>query len=398
MSSPIDTLRPPPGCDSETAAELRIQIEYACGQGFLGGHSVQVLCNGDQIFPAMLEAIDAAQRSVILTTFVYWTGDIAERFAEALSRKAAQGVPVKVVLDSVGAGPMRKTLVKRMKSAGVQIRWFRPFRWLRPWQYDKRTHRKILLCDNALGFIGGVGIAQQWEGDARDENEWRETHLRLEGSAVAGLHSAFLDNWHEAGGWEFSPINKPAVAQSDDIPVQILRASSTIGWTESAALLRTLIELAKRQIRITTAYFAPDPTLVDILIKAARRGVDIQILIPGTHTDARISQLAGQPSVERLLQVGVAVWTFSPTMLHAKIITIDGCLACVGSVNVNHRSMGKDEECSALVLNEAVTGTLDEQFGADRDRAERLDFDTFAQRSLWVRVQERAARLVIEQL
>tara|TARA_B100000700_G_scaffold100475_1_gene113177 strand:+ start:3341 stop:4606 length:1266 start_codon:yes stop_codon:yes gene_type:complete len=379
-------------------AYYRTELEYALGTPFTAGNHVEVMRNGVEIFPAMLDAIDAAEASIDLVTYVYWTGDIAQRFAAALARRAREGLRVRVVLDAVGTQKMSSEVVAQMREAGVEVRRFRPIKLPRPWQIDKRTHRKIMVCDDRLGFVGGVGIAAEWEGDARTPDEWRETHLCVSGSAVIGLHSAFLDNWNECGPWQWQPIRQAPPIHEDGVLVQCVRASSTIGWTESAAMLRSLVAVSHVRLRIVTAYFAPDGALVEQMISALERGVSVELLVPGRYNDSRLSQLAGQPSIERLLDAGAKVWVFLPTMLHAKVITVDGRLACVGSVNVNHRSMGKDEECCALMLSDAVTATLDEQFDDDCRRAQRLDADEFRRRGGWTRFMEQGARLLLEQL
>nr|WP_163503782.1 phospholipase D-like domain-containing protein [Halomonas socia] len=376
----------------------RTEMEYTLGSHFVDGNRVEVLRNGVEIFPAMLEAIEQAQHSIELVTFVYWTGDIARRFGYVLSRRAEEGLRVRVVLDSIGAKKMSRELIDHMSQAGVEIRWFRPLKLWRPWRFDKRTHRKILVCDDCIGFTGGVGIAEEWEGDARHPGEWRETHVRVEGPAVIGLYAAFLDNWNECGEWRWEAIRERVLPHQDGVPIQFVRASSTIGWTESAAMMRSLVSVSHVRLRIVTAYFAPDETLVQTMLGALARGVEVEILVPGKYNDSRISQLAGQPSVERLLAAGAKVWVFAPTMLHAKLAIVDDLLACIGSVNVNHRSMGKDEECSALMLSEGVAATLNRQFDEDCQRSERLSAEGFQQRSTWTRCKERAARLLLEQV
>ncbi|CAM4189574.1 phospholipase D-like domain-containing protein [Vreelandella rituensis] len=382
----------------DQSPDYRLELEYALGTPFTEGNRVDVLRNGVEIFPAMLEAIHTARETIEMVTFVYWTGDIARKFAQALADRAREGVVVRVVLDSIGAKKMSQEFVKLMEEAGVDIRWFRPFNLLRPWHIDKRTHRKILICDGKVGFTGGVGIAKEWEGDARNENEWRETHLRVYGPAVIGLYSAFLDNWNERGEWQWRPIHHRAQEHEKGIPIQFLRASSTIGWTETAAILRSLVSISQVRLRIVTAYFVPDSVLVDAMITAVKRGVEVEVLVPGAHNDSRLSQLAGQPSIELLLDAGVKIWAFQPTVLHAKIVTVDGQLSNVGSVNVNRRSMGKDEECSAMLLCKDVTARLDADFEDDCKRATPLSSEQFKRRSGWVRLKERAARLIVEQL
>src|SRR5690606_17200742 len=183
---------------SEGLAHYRRALEATLGIPFAEGNSIRVLRNGKEIFPALLEAIEQAEHTIDFLTYVYWTGDIAERFADALIRKARQGVDVDVILDAFGAKQMNRQLVQKMEQAGVTVCWFRPMTW-RLWRFDNRTHRKILVCDGAVGFTGGVGIAEEWEGDALNPSQWRDTHIRVEGPAVHGIHAAFLGNWSEMG-------------------------------------------------------------------------------------------------------------------------------------------------------------------------------------------------------
>ncbi|HRX90750.1 MAG TPA: phospholipase D-like domain-containing protein, partial [Steroidobacteraceae bacterium] len=352
----------------------------------------------DQIFPAMLQAIAAATERVDFCTYVYWEGNIARAFAAQLAKRARAGVKVRVLLDAFGAKRMAAELVDTMRAAGVEVRWFRPLSTWRVWRSDKRTHRKLLICDDDVGFTGGVGIATEWEGDARNPDEWRDTQVEIRGPAVRGLMAAFFDNWNEAGEWQFEErLAQPRQHTAND-HIQIVRASTTVGWTNIATLTRALVALSRRSIRITTAYFCPDDAIVRLLLDAHDRGVDVQLLLSGQHTDSRLSQLAGHPTVQRLLTAGIGVWRYQRTMLHAKLMTVDGQLACVGSANLNHRSLSKDEECTAVIASARVASELDQRFAADKQAAERLTPDRWRQRSLWLRLQERAARLLIEQL
>ncbi len=376
----------------------RLLLEQSIGHHFTDGNSIKILQNGVQIFPAMLEAIDRASQRIDFATFVYWTGNIAERFAEALAKKARSGVPVRVLLDSFGSKKMDRALVKDMQVAGADVRWFRPLATWRIWRSDKRTHRKLLICDDDVAFTGGVGIAEEWEGDARNPQEWRDTHLALRGPAVTGLRAAFLDNWNEAGDWHFEKQVAEPHRQEANLSVLVVRASATIGWTDTAAMLRSLVSLSARRLRIVTAYFNPDDKLVDLLMSAAERGVDVQILVPGKYCDSRLSQLAGHQHIERLLEGGVRLWRYQKTMLHAKVMTVDSHVAFVGSANFNYRSMGKDEECSVIAISSELAEELDESFLKDCEVAEPYDLQDWRSRGALLRMQERCSRLIIEQL
>jgi cardiolipin synthase len=384
-----------PAAEAQTVQRL---LEQATGQPFIGGNHVRVLQNGSEIFPPMLDAIRRAEHRIDFATYVYWTGDIARAFATALSARARSGVRVRVLLDSFGAKRMRSQLLEQMTRAGVQIRWFRPLSKLRPWRNDKRTHRKLLICDDTVGFTGGVGIADEWKGNARNPSEWRDTHVAIRGPAINGLRAAFVDNWNEAGEWEFDErVARPA-ARAGNIPVQVVRASTTIGWTDTANLLRGLISISKRQLRLVTAYFNPDKTLVEQLLAANRRGVDIRILVPGPHCDSRLSQLAGFESMQRLMAAGIRVWMYQRTMLHAKVITVDSNVAMIGSANLNFRSMNKDEECCVVMLSGDIAQELDDRFDDDCRDAEEQLADDWKSRSRFLRLQERCARLIKEQV
>lgn len=377
---------------------LRQQFEYTLGVPFTDGNRIIPLRNGDEIFPAMLEAIDEAERTVDFATFVYWSGDIAIRFADALARQAKRGLRVRVLLDAFGAEEMSGDLIEMLEKSGASVRWFRPLSFPRLWRADKRTHRKILVVDDQTGFTGGVGIAEEWTGDARHPNEWRDDHFRIDGPATNGLKAAFFDNWNEAGEWSWDKKPSPAKAHEGGVPIQIVRASSSVGWTDTATLLWLMVSSSRRTLTLVTPYFVPDERLERLLCETAARGVRVRLLIPGKHTDQPLTLWAGQTSIEKLLASGVDVWLYQRTHLHTKIAVIDGTASCVGSANLNHRSAGKDEECCAVVLCRDFAKVMERNFDNDRQHAEQLSLDRWKARGWLSRLRERAARLIVEQL
>ncbi|HVE74729.1 MAG TPA: phospholipase D-like domain-containing protein [Mycobacteriales bacterium] len=358
---------------STRAEQLRRHFEGLLGIPATEGNEITILRNGDEIFPAMLEAIRGAERTVDFLTFVYWRGDIATDFAEALSERAEKGIRVRVLLDAFGTLKMDRGLIQRMESSGVQVHWFRKPLVATPVQLQHRTHRKVLVVDDSIAFTGGVGIAEQWCGDARDETEWRDSHFRVEGPAVDGIGAAFAQNWAETGrplcepGDTFPDHGKPGKST-----VIVARGSATIGWNDMSTVFRLAIENAKHQLRLTTAYFMPDEFFEQLLIEAAERGVEVDVLVPGVHADKVLCRLAGESTFERLTSGGVRIWRYEPSMLHAKITTVDGELAVVGSANVNRRSLRHDEEIVMVVFDPTVAATLDEHFEHDLSRAERV--------------------------
>jgi len=385
----------------DTPRLLRL-FEEAIGTPFTRGNRIERLRNGDEIFPAMLEAIAGAERSVELLTYVYWRGDIAQRFARTLAAKAREGVPVRVLLDAYGAAPMARELIQIMEEGGVVLRWFRPFGRLRPGQNIRRTHRKVLVVDGRIGFTGGVGIAEEWCGDARDETEWRESHFRLQGPAVRGLRAAFYGNWAEAVAEEealpglvaaLTP-GEDRVAQPGDALVQVVRSSASYGWSDVAAMTELAIGVARRSLRIGTAYFTPDEATARALIAAAERGVRVEVMLPWPHMDTRVSQLAGADAIAPLLKAGAAFHIFQPTMYHAKLMLVDDTLSIVGSANFNRRSAWQDEEVCLVCLDPALARVLAADWEADLARTRPIELRRWQRRGVWRRAQETVARLI----
>jgi cardiolipin synthase len=384
--SPFDA----PSTPKEEADQVRRTLEGVIGVPATEGNLVEVLRNGNEIFPPMLDAIERAEHTIDFLTFIYWQGDIGREFAHRLADRAREGVRVRVLLDAWGAHSIERSLVEHMERNGVWVRWFRPLRRFWPSTVNHRTHRKVLISDEALAFNGGVGIADEWNGDARDEREWRDTHFRIAGPAVDGLRAAFLDNWAETDPELFDEGTDrfPDQPTPGRAFVQCVRGASETGWSDVATLYRTLLQLARRRIRLTTPYFVPDADLGDRLCRAADRGVDVQILLPGPYIDKRFVQLAAEAVYGGLLDHGIRIWNFQPTMLHAKVMTVDGLLANVGSANFNPRSVTWDEEINVVAIDDVLVAILDEQFDEDLERSEEVEPGGWSHRSLLQRTAE----------
>jgi len=348
-------------------------LEQTIGNPFTERNEVSILKNGDEIFPSMLEAISSAKKEISFLTFVYWQGDVANKFAAAFSKKAREGLEVRVLLDSYGAFPMRNELVQQMKDSGVQVVWFRPLKRWKIWKLDNRTHRKVLICDNEVAFTGGVGIAEEWEGDARNKNEWRDTHFRIKGPAIQGIKAAFIENWIEAGNkLELQESEETVYPSSGSTKIQTVRTSASVRWSDIVLLYKALIHSAKESILIQTAYFNPDKELVELLAAKSREGLKVQIIIPGDHTDQRLTKIIAGESFEDLLEAGVEIFYYQKTMMHAKIILIDDELSCIGSANFNHRSMLKDDEINLVMIDKLVNNELKNHFKDDLKACEQV--------------------------
>jgi cardiolipin synthase len=380
-----------PASTAERKQRLRRRLERLIGVAATEGNELVPLRNGDEIFPAMLGAIREAEHTIDMMTFVYWRGQIAHDFAAALADRAREGVRVRLLLDGFGAKEIEGRLLELMASAGVEIAWFRKPVWLSPFKQNHRCHRKALIVDERTAFTGGVGIAEEWCGDARNPSEWRDTHVRVRGPAVDGIAAAFAQNWAECHEELFDERDRfTEHRQEGSSVVQVVRGSASIGWQDMQTLIRVMLTSAEERFRLVTAYFAPDAYFVDLLCATARRGVRVEILLPGPHTDQRACQLAGQQHYTRLLEAGVHIRQYQPTMMHAKIITVDSVAALIGSTNFNRRSMDHDEEVMLAVLDEEFTAELDRDFEADLEKSVEIDLRRWRRRAAVQRVKEAA--------
>ncbi|MER6240551.1 phospholipase D-like domain-containing protein [Streptomyces clavifer] len=375
----------------ERILRLRRRLERLIGIAATEGNALVPLRNGDAIFAAMLGAIRDAEHTVDMMTFVYWRGDIARDFAEALSERARAGVRVRLLLDGFGSRLIEKDQLAMMEEAGVAVAWFRKPLYLSPLKQNHRCHRKVLVTDEETAFTGGVGIAEEWCGDARDEREWRDTHVQLRGPAVDGLAAAFAQNWAECHDELFTDRDRFVDLQPEgDAIVQVVRGSASFGWQDMQTLLRVVLESAEERVRLTTAYFAPDTYFIELLCATAARGVSVEILLPGPHTDKRVCQLAGQHHYEELIACGVKIYQYQPTMMHTKALTVDRVASLIGSTNFNRRSLDHDEEVMLAVLDQDFTAVLDGHFEDDVTKSVLIEGGRWKRRSPVQRVREAA--------
>ncbi len=369
---------------------LAAALEGIVGAPAITGNRIEVLRNGCEIFPAMLDAITAAKHHIDLLTFVYWRGEVAQKFADALAQRARAGVEVRVLIDAIGGRLLDDELVEEMRDAGCEVLWFRPLtsQW-KFWKAEHRTHRKILVVDGEVGFTGGVGIADEWQGDARNADEWRDTHVRITGPAVIALRAGFATNWLEAADDDVSVVAREGAPEpTGDALVQVVRGQPGLHTSDVALALRLAIRSAESRLWIATAYFAPDEEIAGLLCAAVKRGVDVRVLIPGPHIDKRVSRVIARASFDELLDAGVRISEFQPSMLHCKVvITDDACI--VGSANVNGRSMEQDDELIAVIHDAAVTGILADHFLEDLERAEAIEEHRWVDRPLVWRLRDR---------
>jgi cardiolipin synthase len=351
------------------------------GPAITQGNRVSELINGDRIFPAMLEAIRSAQKTVLFETFIYWSGDIGKEFAQALSERARAGVKVHVLLDWVGSTRVDRELVFAMRRAGVEVRMFHPLRWFNLGRMNNRTHRKLLIVDGRIGFTGGVGIAPQWCGNAQDPDHWRDSHFRVEGPVVAQMQSVMLSNWSKTTGKVLHGADYfPELQPVGDVPAQMF-ASSPSGGSECMLMMTLLaITAATRSIDIASAYFIPDQVALDSLVAARRRGVRVRIITPGPHTDEDTVRHASRGMWGPLLEAGVEMHEYQPTMFHCKMLLVDGLLASVGSTNFDPRSFHLNDEANLNVYDAAFAQRMTQVFEADLRHCKRVTLEAWQRR------------------
>jgi cardiolipin synthase len=380
--------------DVRTGGFLRA-AEALTGAPISWGNDVELLINGDKIFPCYLRTIREAEKTLCLLTYVYWRGEIADEVADALSERAEAGVDCNVIIDAVGGMKLEDALIEKMVGAGVGVRRFRPPKPYAVKRLANRTHRKILVADGRVGLTGGVGIAEEWTGNAEDPDHWRDTHVRVEGPVVRGLFGAFAENWLEATGEVLAgPEYLPEIEDGrDGGPMMVVRSSAGVGDSNVEALYYLAIAAAKESIDLTAAYFAPRPAFIEALQDAAERGVRVRVLVPGSNIDKPPVWIAGRASYDELVGAGVEVYEYQPTMLHAKTMTVDSCWSAVGSANFDNRSFQLNDEATLCVSSEAFADELTEQFDRDLAVSDRITPDRWRSRGPLQRVGESVLKL-----
>ncbi|GAB3472995.1 phospholipase D-like domain-containing protein [Massilia terrae] len=332
--------------------QFRRSLGVLLGPPIVEGNKVQVLVNGEQIFPAMLDAIRHAQKTISFETYIYWSGTIGQEFTEALSERARAGVKVHLMLDYIGSMKLDTRQLEAMRQAGVRVQRYHKPVWWKLARLNNRTHRKLLVIDGKIGFTGGVGIADKWRGHAQDEDHWRDTHFRIEGPAVGQMQAVFMDNWTKATGIVLDGDDYfPALDKVGDAPAQVF-ASSPTGGSESMHLMYLMaITAAARTIDLSASYFVPDELAVDALVAAARRGVRIRIIVPGKKIDADLVRAASRRRWGNLLASGIRIAEYQPTMYHVKALIVDQRLVSVGSTNFDNRSFSINDEANLNILD-----------------------------------------------
>ena len=369
------------------------------GNAVVPGNRVEVLLNGDQIFPAKIAAIRAARKSITYAQYVFEEGAPAADTAQALSERCRAGLPVHVLLDAVGALAMPVQYRDWMVEAGCQVASYRP---LTPWTFDRvneRNHRRILVVDGVVGFTGGSGTSGKWSGNGKQDGHWRDTDVRVEGPVVEQLQGAFAENWLEATGVALGgPAYFPRPLEvKGGVDAQVVRSSPAGGSVAMYTMFLLAMTAARRSIYITNPYFVPDEKMVETLIQARRRGVRVVLLLPGA-IDHNLVRQASRGGFGRLLKEGIEIHEYKPAMLHAKTMVIDSMWATVGSTNLDRRSFALNEELNLVIYDAGVARRLEQVFEKDLSESGVVTYKRWASRGLMSRVLEFLAVPVRDQL
>jgi cardiolipin synthase len=361
------------------------------------GNSVEVLQNGDEFFPRLLADIAAAKETVHLESYVWWKGDICRKVAEALAAKARAGVEVRVLLDASGSSRMDKDLLKLMRDAGAQVRKYRPVRLSNLGRMNSRDHRKMAIMDGRTAYVFGHGVAGEWEGHGQDREHWRDTGARLQGPIVGAVQSAFTENWTEETG-EVLVGTKffPKLADAGHVRAHLAYYFDAGSVSSVDLLYRIAFASAQHQLWIQNPYIAADQPVLDLLADAAKRGVDVRLMVPGEITDSQIVRHAGHQRYAFLLEHGVKICEFQPTLNHEKVFIVDGVWSHIGSTNLDNRSFESNDEISLGIMDEGVAEQLEAAFERDEQQCERIDRDTWAKRSLLHRLRDVASNRLNE--
>ncbi|MFL6537249.1 MAG: phospholipase D-like domain-containing protein [Chthoniobacterales bacterium] len=355
----------------------------------LEGNKIELLENGDAYFPAMLDAIRGAKQTINFGSYIFKSDNIGHQFRDALIERARAGIEVRVLLDGIGSGwSLDNSDVRMMTDAGCKFSYYHPVASWRIDRTNRRSHRRMLVVDGKIGFTGGAAFQDKWSGHAQDEHHWRDTHLRLEGPIVSDLQSAFQGHWVKTykealtGAGQF-----PQLPRAGDLKARIVESHS-FSIAPIPLVQAVTFAAAEKRIWITNPYCTPTDDQVLLLTQAAQRGVDVRLLLPGPHNDQPLTQSAGRTAYGKLLEGGVKIFEYQPTMIHAKTMVADGMFAMIGSSNLDARSSEINEELDVVVYDENFGRALEASFEHDLTVSKPYTLDDFRKRSTWERVTE----------
>jgi cardiolipin synthase len=352
---------------------------------------VDVLTNGDCFYEAELDAIRQAKHSINLEAYIFQKGEIARRFVKALAERARTGVHVNLVLDAIGSFATWQSFYQELLDAGGRVCWYHPIKWYTLPRINNRTHRELIIIDGEVGFLGGAGIADHWYKGKDRHPRWRDTMFRVEGPEVTGLQATFAENWLESSGELLTdPGYFPYCDAGGDTVAMVINSTPTAGASTRARMLyQALLASAQKSVHITTPYFLPDRSARDEMVRAMKeRGVDLQIVTPGSHSDHLLTRTSSRRLYGKLLRNGARIYEYQPAMIHTKTMIIDGLWSVVGSTNFDNRSFGLNDEVNLAACDEKLAVRLEEDFAHDISNSREITYEAWRRRSLIERSQE----------
>ena len=362
-------------------------LQAMCQAAVHGGNRVDVFTNGEHFYPAMLEAIAAAQRSITMECYIFQPGRVATRFIDALGDRARRGVAVTLVIDAIGSSSMGRKEIGALRDAGVRVEFYQPLRWYSLARFNNRTHRELLVVDGCVAFTGGAGVADWWSGDDPSQPAWRDTMVRVEGPVVAALQGVAAENWLACCGEILTGDEFfPKLEAKGDVTAFVVKSSPSDRATVSRVTFQMLIEAAREDVLINTPYFLPDKALRLCLIGVARRGVRIRIVVPGRTTDQRWVRLASRRGYKSLLAAGVRIFEYGPSMTHCKMLLIDDEWAVVGTTNVDNRSFEHNDEVNLALCDARLAARLRSDHERDVVASDEVTLERWLQRPWWEKI------------
>jgi cardiolipin synthase len=370
-------------------------IELYTGTHIDPGNKVQILLNGDGTYPQLWKDLGSAQRTITVQMYYSQPGAVADTMAKYLIEKARQKVRVLLLLDAFGSQPLKREWLQRVKAAGVEVVWLRPLRWYSLQKAAQRSHVRVVVVDGRIGYTGGFGLADYWLGDGHHEDQWRETNVRFEGPTVAALQATFAAGWAEATGELLTGdmfFPKSSFAEVGNMKAGLMHSVPSMGSTPAERFLALTIAGARKSIYISNSYFVPGENFMQLLLAAQRRGVDVRVITVSKKTDVKTTWYAGRTYYEKLLEGGVKIYEYQPTMMHAKSMVVDGIWSYVGSMNFDNRSLSFNDESLLVALDPAIGAQMDSIFMDDIKASQEMKLDEFLKRPLSNKILEWCAQ------
>ena len=372
---------------SVDSPEFLANVAGACGVPVVPGNRLCILNNGDEFYPAMLQAISGARKTVTMEAYIYWKGEIGLRFANAFAAKRQEGIEVKLLLDAMGSATIGKEILAILKNSGCDVVWFNPLRLRTLGHYNNRTHRKSLVVDGRIAFTGGAGIADHWKGNATDPQHWRDIQVSFEGPAALGLQTGFAQNWLNTTGELIAGDGYfPKCPKMGNIGIQTILSTPNYGSSPIRIMYYLSIVSARETIFISNPYFIPDDSAVEILIEAKKRGVDVKVMVAGIYNDMRVSRYSSIHLYGKLLKAGIEIYEYNRTMLHQKTMVVDGVWSTIGTTNFDNRSFALNEESNISVHDRDLAKQLEYIFFTDLQDCQQVHLQSWSRRGWKTRI------------